>query len=830
MNQVEKLKIDLPLVLPHLPDERDACVERLISSLKKESGISEAHVIAFDHETPKLCIHYDSDKLSLKRVREITLSNGANIEDRFGHLTKRFTQNLTPRKASRIETSIRELNGIIEASFGATGVLDLEFDKTLTTKEKILKTIDSDFSSPKMATVKSPSAHKGEKQDHEAHSHDDHDHSESGDGHSHEHSGILGENTELYFAIAAAVTLAIGWGLSIVGVEGLAPKALYFTSYFFGGFFALKEALENLRQKRLQIDSLMVLAAVGAGVLGEWPEGALLLVLFSVGHSLEHYAMGRARKAVEALSELAPESARVRRNGVESEIPLSDLKVEDIVLVKPNERIAADGFVVKGESSVDQSPVTGESVPVDKSAMASDGRDQDRALPIHRVFSGTINGSGSLEIQVTKLSSESTLSKVIQMVNEAEAKKSPTQLFTDKFEKIFVPCVLVFIAILPFAFLVISETWQVSLYRAMSVLVAASPCALAIATPSAVLSAVARAAKGGVLVKGGAPLEELGQLTAIAFDKTGTLTEGKPKVVDVRAVKGEDPKELLAIANSVEKLSDHPLAAAIVTYAKDNPNLLLTGSFESSSVKSITGKGVSAVIGQKTILIGKTSLFDDLKNSDHEIKTIATELESKGRTVMIVKQDSKFLGAIGLMDQPRESAKGVIAKLESLGVKKMIMLSGDNQTVADAVAKELNLTEAKGDLMPEDKVRYIQEMRKSQKVAMVGDGVNDAPAMTQATVAIAMGAAGSDVALQTADIALMSDNLSALPFAVGLSRKSRRIVKQNLYMSLGMVAFLIPATLFGLKMGLAVVGHEGSTVLVVLNALRLLAYKDPQAV
>jgi Cd2+/Zn2+-exporting ATPase len=656
-----------------------------------------------------------------------------------------------------------------------------------------------------------------------------HDHGGEAGPHAHAHGGVFGERTELIFAIGSGVALAAGWLISL-RVSGLAPLACFLIAYGLGGFFTLKEAVENLRKRQFEIDSLMLVAAAGAAALGQWAEGALLLFLFSIGHALEHFAMGRARRAIEALAKLAPEHASVRRGDTVVEVPVEQLQIDDVVLVRPNERIASDGVVVAGESSVDQAPVTGESVPVDKRPASDPSISFERASAEQRVFAGTINGAGALDVRVARKASETTLARVVKMVAEAEAQRSPTQQFTDKFERIFVPAVLVGVGLLMLAFLVIDEPFSVSFYRAMAVLVAASPCALAISVPSAVLSGVARAGRGGVLVKGGGPLENLGTLNAMAFDKTGTLTEGKPRVTDVRPVEGVEEQELLAVAVGVEALSDHPLAAAVVRDGGerlgDHARLVADGA------NSLTGKGVQAQVSGATAIIGKPGLFDgkDAPAMSDAVRILAEDLEAQGRTVMIVRHGDRFLGALGLMDTPRSSAKVVIQRLRQLGIERIIMLSGDNQTVASAVAKALGLDEARGGLMPEDKVSIIKELKAREgKVAMVGDGVNDAPAMANATVGVAMGAAGSDVALETADVALMADDLSHLPFAVGLSRQTSWIIKQNLWVSLGMVAVLIPATLFGLKIGAAVVFHEGSTLLVVVNALRLLAYRDKTA-
>jgi Cd2+/Zn2+-exporting ATPase len=411
------------------------------------------------------------------------------------------------------------------------------------------------------------------------------------------------------------------------------------------------------------------------------------------------------------------------------------------------------------------------------------------------------------------------------MVKEAETQKSPTQRFTDKFERYFVPAVLGTVVLLLFAWAVIDEPFSTSFYRAMAVLVAASPCALAISTPSAVLSGVARAARGGVLVKGGAPLENLGRLGSIAFDKTGTLTEGKPRLTDVVCSDGVTEDELLRVAVAVESLSDHPLAAAVVRGGKERLKSDVVAP--AHEVQSITGRGVKATVDGQQVYIGKDSLFAEVEGSPlpETLRASVERLKTSGRTTMIVRHGDTYLGVLGLMDTPREAAKNVINRLRELGIKRMIMLSGDNQQVANAVAKAVGIDEALGDLMPEAKVEAIKRLNKQGGVAMVGDGVNDAPAMANATVGIAMGAAGSDVALETADVALMADDLSHLPFAVGLSRQTSRIIRQNLWLSLGMVAFLVPATVLGLRLGPAVLLHEGSTLLVVLNALRLLAYQ-----
>ncbi|MGB3799832.1 MAG: heavy metal translocating P-type ATPase, partial [Lewinella sp.] len=648
----------------------------------------------------------------------------------------------------------------------------------------------------------------------------------------HSHAGgMLGEQTELYFAIASGTFWLTGLLLGIfTDLPETIGIGIFVAAIFFGGYYATIEAYEGVSTGRFEIDFLMIVAAAGAAALGKWEEAGLLLFLFSLGHALEHYAMARARKSISALAELAPATALLQTtDGGTREVDVEDLAIGDVVVVKPNSKIPADGVVIRGSSAVDQAAITGESVPVDKVAV------KDMAAPItlaelpaeHRTFAGTINGSSVLEVRVLKPARDSTLAKLVTLVQEAENQKSPTQHLTDKFERYYVPSVLIVIGLLLLAFLVIDETFGQSFYRAMAVLVAASPCALAISTPSAVLAGVARAAQKGVLVKGGRPLEDLGSLTAIAFDKTGTLTEGKPKLTAVLPAEGVTRKELLATAVAVEELSDHPLAAAIVDGGReelgDTPGTRATG------LEALTARGIRADYAGATVHIGNRRLLKEITGSDipADIDHRMTELETGGHTAMIVHRGDRYLGVISVMDVARESAKPTLAALRKLGINRMVMLTGDNQRVANAVAKEIGITDPLGSLLPEDKVASIQRLKEEEgRVAMVGDGVNDAPAMATSTVSVAMGAAGSDVALETADVALMADRLDNLPFAIGLSRAARRIIQQNLWISLGVVAILVPLTVMGIAtLGPAVIAHEGSTMVVVVNALRLLAYK-----
>ncbi|MDE0877075.1 MAG: heavy metal translocating P-type ATPase, partial [Sphingomonas bacterium] len=614
----EKLELDIPVLLPEVPDAADACVGRLVSTLSAKPGVERAHVLAADGDTPaKLCIHFDGEALPLSRVRDMVRAAGAEISGRYGHATWQVEGISHERRARTVGETLCQMPGVLQADASASGSVRVEYDKERVDEAAILAALSKLKVKPGKRTGSDKAddhvGHDHSSGDHAGHDHGPGGHAEGaekhgpGDGHDHAHANFLGPYTELIFALACGALLAIGFAVEklIAGVPDWLPTAFYIGAYVFGGFFTLREAIDNLKLKKFEIDTLMLVAAAGAAALGAFAEGALLLFLFSLGHALEHYAMGRAKRAIEALAELAPATATVRRDGQTTELPVEELVVGDVVIVRPNERLPADGFVTKGSSAINQAPVTGESIPVDKEPVAN--VETARAKPdaveaTSRVFAGTINGGAAIEIEVTRRSNESALAKVVKMVSEAETQKSPTQRFTDRFERIFVPAVLALSFILLFAWVVVDEPFRDSFYRAMAVLVAASPCALAIATPSAVLSGVARAARGGVLVKGGAPLENLGSLKAIAFDKTGTLTEGRPRITDVVPVDGASEEDLLALAVAVEGLSDHPLAQAIV---KDGRERLGGRDLPAATdLKSLTGRGVTAIVDGETVWIG----------------------------------------------------------------------------------------------------------------------------------------------------------------------------------------------------------------------------------
>ena len=641
-------------------------------------------------------------------------------------------------------------------------------------------------------------------------------------------------NYELILAAVTLVALLVGWiGGSVTGaLPQWAVTLSAVIAFVAGGYAGVTGAIEEARHGRLDIDFLMVTAALGAALIGEWEEGALLLFLFTLSGALEGFAMDRTRKAIEALADLRPEVARVRRDGQELSLPVDTLVVDDMVLVRPGERLPVDGVVVKGVSNIDQSPITGESIPVHK----------ELADP---VFAGTINGSGALEVRVTRLASESTLNKIIKLVEEAQQDATPTQQFIDRFSQPYTYAVItatLLAIVLPWLFL--DEPFSDTLYRAMTLLVVASPCALIISTPASVLSAIAAGARGGVLFKGGAYLEKLAEIDVFAFDKTGTLTYGRPVVTNVHPLSGHSVEDVLRLAGSAELRSEHHLGRAILNKAQE----LGIEMEEPAEFHAIAGHGIEASFDRgshmETVYIGNDKLFlSEEMDFSPAIRVIGDALQKQGKTAMLVvrrstvedtlgsTRDWEVVGFIAVADTLRDEAAAAVQALRAEGVQRVVMLTGDNKAVATNIGHAAGVDEIHSELLPEQKVQIIQQLAASSKVAMVGDGVNDAPALAVASVGIAMGVGGTDVALETADVVLMASDLYKLPFTLRLGRKAQRIVRQNVIFSISVIIALVSATIiapmfvpgFVLPLPLGVVGHEGSTLIVVLNGLRLLA-------
>ena len=598
----------------------------------------------------------------------------------------------------------------------------------------------------------------------------------------------------------------------VVPVEPRVVLALYVAAYIAGGTSATINALRLLFTERsVSIDLLMITAAAGAAYLGSWEEGAILLGLFSTSGALEHYALGRTERAVKALMDLSPAVATVIEDGVERVTPVEHLRLGDTVLVRPGERVSVDGQVLTGETSVDQAAITGESVPVVKGAGDT-------------VFAGTINGHGAIHVRVDRLHQESTLAKIVQFVAQAQAQKSATQRFTDRFEGAYAIGVILFSLLVgAIPIFLLHENVDTAVYRAITLLVVASPCALVISTPAATLSALANAARNGVLFKGSADLENIGETQIMAFDKTGTLTYGKPALTDVEPLGSWDAQTLLQLAASAEHFSEHHMARAMVDGAAAQQIPLL----EARDFRAIPGKGITAEVAGQEVLIGNAMLFADAGVVvSPAAEQLADRLRGAGRTAVFAGNRQGVQGVLAVADTLRPDAAAAIRDLKGLGISRIVVLTGDHQRLADAICAQLDVDEVRGDMLPEEKLRFIETLEQEGKVTMVGDGVNDAPALAIASVGVAMGGAGTDVALETADVVLMGDDLRKLPYAIELSRRTRRTIRQNLIFALLVIAVLVTATLTrGIPLPLGVIGHEGSTIIVVLLGLRLLIWK-----
>lgn len=629
---------------------------------------------------------------------------------------------------------------------------------------------------------------------------------------------------ELVFTIITFIAMITAFIFKTAGGESITYNSLYVIAYIAGGTYGVRAGINSLREFTINVDILMILAAAGAAYIGAPFEGAMLLFLFSLSNMLQAYAIGKTRKAIDSLMKLRPKEALVRIKNETKILPIEDIIVNDIVIMRPGERVPLDGVIIEGHSTLDESSLTGESFPVAKKFG-------------DKVFAGTINQSGGLEIKVTRLAKDSTIAKIIRMVEEAQNQKAKTQRFLDKAEQYYAMGVIVFtILMIVIPYFILHGNFDQVFYKAMTLMVVASPCALIISTPASILSAIGNGAKRGILYKGGAYLEQTADIKVVAFDKTGTLTFGKPEVTDVKVIplpvtehviwSGEE-NELLSIASAVEAKSEHPLAQAIVKSAQAR-NIEIP---EVKNFQSVTGKGVIAELKNYSVCVGSLNFFDDYET--HHLDTaykIVEQHQNEGKTSVLtgVIDNGKayIIGIIAIADVIRPDASRVIEELHDAGVQRIIMLTGDNKRVAKAIADKIGIDDYYAELLPEDKVRIVKENKKFGVIAMVGDGVNDAPALSTADLGIAMGGGGTDVALETADVVLMSDDLLKIPYAISLSRQAKKVVYQNLIFSMAVIVILIISVLgVQLPLPLGVVGHEGSTVLVCLNGLRLLNYK-----
>lgn len=613
--------------------------------------------------------------------------------------------------------------------------------------------------------------------------------------------------------IIAVILISIAFSFQFFQGENSSLATLFYLSaILIGGFSLFIEGFKDLMKLNFSMETLMTFAIIGASLIGQWAEGAVVVLLFAISEALERYSMEKARQSIRSLMDIAPKEALIKRNGVTLLLPVSDIQIDDIMIVKPGQKLAMDGVIVKGHSAINQAAITGESVPIEKTVTDD-------------VFAGTLNGEGALEVQVTKKVTDTTIAKIIHLVEEAQGEKAPSQAFVDKFAKFYTPTIIAIAALtMVFPPLFLGGDWNIWLYQGLSLLVVGCPCSLVISTPVSIVSAIGNAAKNGVLIKGGIYLEEIGGLKAIAFDKTGTLTEGKPIVTDFITNDSAEEDHYLTIIAALESLSQHPLASAIINEAKEKQ---LSHTVTINNFYSITGKGIRGDYEGTTYLVGNPKLFSNVAIESSPLMASYQHFQNEGKTVMLFGKEKEILAIIAVADKVRDSSASIIRTLHQLGIKQTIMLTGDNNQTAKAIGQQVGVTTIKGELMPEDKLDYIKSLKQSyENVAMIGDGINDAPALASATVGIAMGGAGEDTALETADVALMGDDLQKLPFLIKLSRKTLKIIKQNITFSLMIkllaVLLIIPGWL---TLWIAILADMGATLLVTLNGLRLMKVK-----
>ncbi len=771
--------------------QEKACAELVEQSAAEADGLVQ---VAVDPASGHLTLTYDRTKLSASEAERLARRLAAAFEERPAHCTLHVQQQggrSCEACALAVERRLQALPGVRKAHVSFRGgVLRVLYDAAQTSPEELARVVE------RLGVRTLPSEPEVTWR-----------------------VWFKGTRREALFVVLTLVGLVAGWLAGRLGAPIVAAVA-YAVAYVFGGWDGLRNGIEALRHRTVDIDLLMVLAALGALVVGAPAEGATLLFLFSLSNLLQHYAIGRSRRAIQALMQLRPDRARVLRNGQEVELPVEAVQVGEVFVLRPGDRVPLDGVIVRGESALDESSITGESMPVDKG-------------PGQEVFAGTINTTGSLEVRVTRPASASTLARMIELVEQAQSEKAVTQRLIDRLEQPYALGVLGLTAlaiVVPVVFW--GEPFARAFYRAMTLMVAASPCAVVISTPAAVLSAIAAGARRGVLFKGGVYVEALARVRAIAFDKTGTLTEGRTRLVQIgiRQGAGLSEEALLQLAAAVQQRSEHHLARATVEAARARG--VQVPAVE--GFQAVVGKGVRAKLGETIVHVGNLRYFEAQwqdAGGFAEGKEAVEALARQGKTAVLVAWEREgrreVLGWLAFADRLRPDAASVMQQLRKLGIARILLLTGDNRYVAEAIGREAGVDVVVAELLPAQKVAQVKALvDRYGAAAMVGDGVNDAPALAAATVGIAMGGAGTDVALETADVVLMRDDLRQLPYVLALSRATRRTLLMNFAIAFGIMGLMIGAILLGgLSLPLAVVGHEGSTVLVSLNGLRLLGFR-----
>jgi len=773
---METQTLRIQVLWPNYFEDCELCIERLVEALREMNGMARVTV---SRDRGAVEVTYDKDLLTFERIKSKARSIGVTVEERFRHDIIPVEGLDCPDCASKLETSVRRMRGVAWASLSyATSKMIVEYEPQVVDVARIAKRIrdmgyDVTAAVPEAGEVRRVKTRK---------------------------------EMRLVLTVTSGALFLIALGLETAGAGRGLIDPLFLASAVAGGVYAARTALLGAKNLTLDTNFLMTVAAIGALWLGDYSEAAAVMFLFSLGSTLEARTADKTRRSIRGLIQAFPTHAAVRREGVVVEVPIAEVEIGEVVLVKPGEKMPVDGTIVGGESALDEAPITGESIPREK-----------RKGDI--VFAGSINGRGALEVRTTATVEDNTLVRIVHLVEETQACKAPSQRFTERFGRYYTPIVIGLAALLAvLGPLVFGGGYSQWLERSLILLVVSCPCALVISTPVAIVAAIGNAARSGVLIKGGAHLEALGEVSVVAFDKTGTLTSGKLSVCDVVAFGQRTVDQVLRVAAAVETRSEHSLADAIIERASELGSELPVVSF----FEAWPGKGARAVVEGEVFYVGNRRLMEEVGICVPDAADLAA-MTDRGCSLVYLAGEKEAWGAIGATDTPRTYTADALIELRSAGITRTVVLTGDTDRSARVVASELAIDEVHAELLPQDKLDIIRDISRRSKVAMVGDGINDAPALAAADVGVAMGGAGSHAAIEAADVALMSDEIVMLPYAIRLSRRARRIIRQNLVIALTAAGLLVCGALFRwVSLATGVLGHEGSALLVIANSMRLI--------
>ena len=773
--------LDIPVLWPNYFEDCQLCIERLKEAIAELDGM---HSVTINSDGKTLEVVYDKEILTFEEIKERAKYVGVTIEEQYKHEKIRIVGLDCPDCAQKIETSVKRMDGVAWDSLNFAGsLLTVEYEpskiKLVDIKNKIRGFgYDIEEKKPEVAEQRKTKTMR---------------------------------SARMSLTVASGLLLILGFIAPYFVKNHNLADILFIASAVCGGIFSARSGILSLRSLSMDTNFLMTVAALGAIVLKQYYEAAMVMFLYSLGSTLEAYTVEKTRKSIKTLIDALPANALVKRDGQIFDVPISEIEIGEIVIIKPGEKICVDGTIVMGDSSVNEAPITGEPISKDK----------------HKgdcVYAGSINGNGSIEVRTFNNAEDNTIARIVAMVEEAQTHKAPSQRFSETFGHYYTPSVIGIAAIVAiFCPVVIGGQFNHWIYKALTLLVVSCPCALVLSTPVAIVAAIGNAAKNGVLMKGGASLETLGEVDVVAFDKTGTLTTGKPEVIDIIPFNGYSKSDIISIASAIESRSEHPLADAIINKAA----AMKVSSRSVAFFEAFPGKGASAIIDANLYHIGSKRFLLE-KSVEISSQQDMSSNQNNGATLIYLADERQLIGIICALDTIKQSSYEAIKNLKNTGIKTTVMLTGDSEQTGCSVARDLNIKVYYAELLPQDKLEKIKNYTKQhQKIAMVGDGINDAPALAAANVGIAMGGIGSQAAIEAADIALMSDDISMLPYAVKLSKKAKKIIIQNITFALLVVIFLVFGALVNkVSLTTGVIGHEGSALLVIANSMRLLKNRN----